>query len=275
MRRYLVVANETLGGTRLVDELDSRHAKGPSQFVVVVPASIPKEGLTWTEGEARGLAQDRLDRVLQRLRDRGIEADGRIAGVDPYLAIENLLRDDQFDEVILSSSPAGLRSWKGNLLKRMRGVNIPVTHVPGEPEQLTRETALTGVPLFGDLPKRHVRALAKASMFHTYREGDVIIEEKSDGSDLFVILDGRVKVTRDGKTVDHMSAGAIFGEISLLDPGPRTASVIAAAPTRCLSLRGKEFRSEIARDPALAKHLLQAAGRRMRERPTPSVPDMV
>lgn len=266
MRRYLVVANETLGGARLLDEIRARHAAADARFVVLVPASRPEEGLTWTEAEARGLAQDRLDRVLGRLQELGVQGEGRLGDADPYLAIDDVLRGDHFDEIILSSPPSGLSSWKGNLLKRVRGdFGLTVTHVPGEPEQVTREEALARVPLFADLPKRHVRALAKASMFYTYRKGDTIVGDRSEGTDLFVMLDGRVKVIRGGRTVDHMSAGDIFGEISLLDPGPRTASVIAETPTRCLSLPGKQFRAAVERDAALARNLLQAAGKRMRE----------
>ena len=87
----------------------------------------------------------------------------------------------------------------------------------------------------------------------------------SSGSDLYVILDGRVKVQQDGRTVARLAAGEMFGEISLLDPGPRTADVVAEGPTRCLHLSGRDFQDALEADPRLAISVLQAVGKRLRE----------
>jgi hypothetical protein len=102
-------------------------------------------------------------------------------------------------------------------------------------------------------------------MVENYREGTTIVEAGSVGSDLYVILDGRVKVIADDLTVDHLSVGEIFGETSLLAPGPRTATVAAEAPTRCLVLSGEDLREAIARDAQLAAKILEAAGERLRD----------
>jgi CRP-like cAMP-binding protein len=266
MRRYLVVADETVGGKPLLDKIGDRHGAGPSRFLVLVPARVPKEGLTWTEYEARALAEDRLERMLNHLHELGVQGDGQVADADPFLAIEDALREEQFDEVILSA-PSKRSGWmKPDLPGKLEeAFGLSVTYVPGEREDAVRETALTRTSLFAGLPKRHRRALAKLTMVHSYREGTTIVEEGSLGSDLYVILDGRVKVNIGERTVEHLSVGEIFGETSLLAPGPRTASVIAEAPTRCLRLPGEDVRTAMARDAELTTNVLEAAGGRLRE----------
>jgi CRP-like cAMP-binding protein len=266
MRRYLVVADETVGGKALLDEIGSRSDGGASSFLVLVPASVPKEGLTWTESEARGLAADRLERVLNHLRELGVEGDGRVADPDPFLAIQDTLRGEKVDEVILSA-PSKRSGWmKPNLPGKVEAAfRVPVTFVPGEPDGAVRETALMRSAIFAGLPKRHLRALAKLAMIHSYREGTTIVEPGSREAGLHVILDGRVKVAVGDQTVDHLSVGDIFGEVSLLTADPGTATVIAEAPTRCLRLSGKDFRAATARDPQLAVSVFAATGGRLRE----------
>lgn len=267
MPRYLVIANETLGGQRLLDEIRTRNDREPSSFVLVVPAAPPKEGFTWSEAEAQGLARDRLERVLRDLRRQGVDGMGRVGDADPFMAIEDALREDGFDEIILSSSSPKSSGWfRPELEERVRkSFDLPVTYVAGEPDDAVRETALTRSPLFSELPQRHLRALAKLSMIHSYREGTTIVEENSAGSDVYAILDGRATVIREGRTLAHMSPGDVFGEISLLAPGPRTAAIVAQGPTRCLQLSGDDFRATTERDPELAARFIEAAGMRLRQ----------
>jgi hypothetical protein len=65
--------------------------------------------------------------------------------------------------------------------------------------------------------------------------------------------------------VEHLTVGEVFGEISLLDPGPRMATVIAEGPTRVLRLPGREFRPAMGRDPRFAARVVAAAGARLRD----------
>ena len=68
MRNYLVVANQTLAGEHLIEEVARRTSSGPSMFHVVVPAAPNREQVTWSEGEALAIAQQRLDAALQAFR---------------------------------------------------------------------------------------------------------------------------------------------------------------------------------------------------------------
>ena len=136
MRRYLVVANQTLGGEHLAEKVRACLAAGPSSFHVVVPATQPRDHAVWTEGEARAIAQQRLERALDRFKEMGAEARGEVGDEQPLEAIADAMRDQQFDEVILSTLTPGVSRWlKQDLPHRAeRGCGVPVTHIIGEPE---------------------------------------------------------------------------------------------------------------------------------------------
>ncbi len=267
MNRYLVVADHTLGGETLMAAVRDRAGKGASHFFILIPASSPRGGLSWTESEASLIAQDRLDRALTRFSEVGARAEGRVGDADPFLAVDDVLREERFDEVIISTlSQRTSRALKADLPGRVRNAfGLPVTHIPSAPEPTPSEDALKHVPLFATLSKRRLRALARASVIGEYRDGENIVKAGTSGSDLYVILDGRVNVLQGGGIVARMAAGEMFGEISLLDPGPRTADVIAEGPTRCLHLSGRDFQDALEADPKLAISVLQAVGKRLRQ----------
>ena len=136
MRRYLVVANQTLGGERLQAEIRQRVLDGPCRFHVLVPATKPADHAFWTEGEAHAIAERRLDAALSRLHGMGILATGQVGDASPVLAVADVLLRDRFDEVILSTLPPGLSRWLHlDLPHRLSSrIRIPVTHVVSEPE---------------------------------------------------------------------------------------------------------------------------------------------
>jgi hypothetical protein len=138
MRRYLVVANQTLGGEHLTQKVKELLAEGTCRFHVLVPATIPADHAVYTEGEAVALAQARLDDALKRFRDMGAEADGEVGDANPLEAIGDALRDEKFDEIVLSTLPVGASRWlKQDLPHRVeRSFELPVVHIVGEPEAL-------------------------------------------------------------------------------------------------------------------------------------------
>ena len=114
------------------------------------------------------------------------------------------------------------------------------------------------------MPKRHLRSIAKVTGVREYDKGASIIREGDPGSTFYVLLDGRARVVRGGRTVTHLSAGDFFGEISLLDAGTRTANVIAESPLRCLTLGEKDFAKILAGEPVLATRILRELAARLR-----------
>jgi hypothetical protein len=136
MTRYLVVANQTLGGDVLRQEVQSLVRDGPCSFHVVVPATPPHEHLTWTEGEAVVLAKERLEHALTMFRGLGVEASGEVGDKNPVLAIDDALRHHAADAIVLSTLPPGRSRWLGNHLPKKveRRFRLPVHHVVAEVE---------------------------------------------------------------------------------------------------------------------------------------------
>jgi hypothetical protein len=133
VRRYLVVANQTLGGEPLTEEIRRRLREGPCRFHVLVPATPadylatvgyivespfaplvvhPRdlEGLP-SEDEGRRQAQERLDRTLEQFRGCGVEAAGEVGHPDPLTAVADVLERQEVDEIIVSTLPSRLSRW--------------------------------------------------------------------------------------------------------------------------------------------------------------------
>jgi hypothetical protein len=136
MRRYLVVANQTLGGEHLAKTVGACQSAGPARFHIVVPATVPQDHAVWTEGEAKALATRRLDAAVERFRELGAEVDGEVGDERPLQAIADALQERQFDEIILSTLPPGVSRWlRQDLPHRVeRQFDLPVRHVIGAPE---------------------------------------------------------------------------------------------------------------------------------------------
>jgi nucleotide-binding universal stress UspA family protein len=129
MRRYLVVANQTLGGDDLLVLL-RELAESPSTFHVLVPASPPVDHL-WTEGEAAAIARRRLDTALERFRTLGIEVTGEVGDARPMQAIDDVLARESFDGIVISTLPPRLSRWlRLDLVHRVQTTfGLPVRHV--------------------------------------------------------------------------------------------------------------------------------------------------
>jgi CRP-like cAMP-binding protein len=127
-----------------------------------------------------------------------------------------------------------------------------------------RLAALAKIPLFARVPHRHLRSVLKRMGEYQYEDGAVILKEARQGEVLFVLLDGSARVVRGGRTVARLGSGDFFGEIAVLDRRPRTASVIATSPLRCLTLHRDDLREVIAGEPEVAWALLGGLASRLR-----------
>jgi hypothetical protein len=133
VHRYLVVANQTLGGEPIVARIRELARDGPSAFHLVVPATPPTNH-TWTEGETRAQARERLDDALRRFAELDIQAEGEVGDGSPMLAIADAIREHgPFDAIVLSTLPPGPSRWlKLDLPHRAESFGLPVVHVVGE-----------------------------------------------------------------------------------------------------------------------------------------------
>lgn len=129
---------------------------------------------------------------------------------------------------------------------------------------------LSQVPLFAHLSPRHRKRLADSAKEARFMQGAKVVTQGEEGESFYVVLEGQAKVVNGGgKVLNRLLPGEFFGEISLLDGGARTATVIAETPLVTLELTRKAFRRVLADEPAVAVKLLEHSARMLRrlERP--------
>ena len=125
--------------------------------------------------------------------------------------------------------------------------------------------ALRRAPLFENLSRGDLVELAKRTEDVEVEEGKVLAREGDLGSEFFVVVDGEVAVTKDGRELRRLGAGDFFGEIALIWDSPRrTATVTAATPLRFFVLTRQAFRSLIDHHPDIERNVQEALEERVR-----------
>jgi CRP-like cAMP-binding protein len=130
--------------------------------------------------------------------------------------------------------------------------------------QDTKADALGRCPFFADLSRGELRELAKVTEDLEVEEGKTLTREGASGSEFFVIVDGEVAVTKDGSEIRTMGEGDFFGEISLLEDRPRTATVTAKTPLRFFVLTRQNFRALLDKQPEIDEKVTTALEERLR-----------
>jgi len=133
--------------------------------------------------------------------------------------------------------------------------------VVGKDERAAR---LRAVPLFSTCTDRQLEFIATRVDELDFPMGKVLTEEGQSGGDFFIIMSGSADVRRGGRTVNRMKAGDFFGEIALLDNGPRSATVVATSPLRALVLGPSQFQDVLFQDGEIARQILYAVTKRLR-----------
>jgi flavin reductase (DIM6/NTAB) family NADH-FMN oxidoreductase RutF len=141
------------------------------------------------------------------------------------------------------------------------GEGRPLLFHAGQYERLP----LAQVSVFAGLPLDLQRAILAGGEERTFEEGQSVIGEGDEGDILFLLLDGTVRVERGGRQVTTLVAGDFFGEVSVLDGGPRTAAVVASTPARCVTVSGETLRQTLRAQPDVAWAMLQVVASRLRE----------
>ena len=120
------------------------------------------------------------------------------------------------------------------------------------------------VPLFSECTKKELRAIASAAKEITHKKGDVLAREGDKGIGFFVIADGTAGVDVGQSKRGRLGPGDFFGEISLLDEGPRSATVVAETPMTLYGLTAWAFKQLVAQNPSIAQKLLKVMADRLR-----------
>jgi CRP/FNR family cyclic AMP-dependent transcriptional regulator len=124
---------------------------------------------------------------------------------------------------------------------------------------------LGSIPLFSALSRKELQRVARASDEVGVKEGHELVRQGEIGREMFVLVSGTATVKRNGRKIGTASPGNAIGELSLLDKGPRTATVTADSDCRVLVLGAREFAAVLDDLPGVAHKIMAALASRIRE----------
>jgi len=226
MPHILVVANQTIGGGKLLETVKERAKQEDTSFTLVVPMTKPRSGYVIYDDAVRDSAQVRLDLTLSYLRGEDVVASGELGDEDPYTATLDAVHEYGPDEVIISTLPHSSSGWlRRDLIERIQDVaGVPVTH-------LISDLDADGLPFQVTLIVANVTA-GRGKLRARMKE---IAAEAEDM--LFIVVvplqahnDGRaaaVARARLGNTLDKLRREGLLVAGMLGDPDPYTATMNA------------------------------------------------
>jgi CRP-like cAMP-binding protein len=124
---------------------------------------------------------------------------------------------------------------------------------------------LASIPLFSALSRKELQRVARASDEVTVKEGHELIRQGDVGREMFVVVEGSASVKRNGRKLGTAGPGSAIGELSLLDKGPRTATVVADGQCTVLVLGAREFAGVLDEVPGLAHKIMASLATRIRD----------
>jgi CRP-like cAMP-binding protein len=129
---------------------------------------------------------------------------------------------------------------------------------------MPHEEFLGRVPIFANCSAEEVSAVAAVAQESFFQPGQIIVTQGTPGQAFYMIIAGRVEILRDGVSLGAFGPGDFFGEMSLLDSAPRSATIRALDQVQCLMLSSWDFRALLERHPSIAIKLLEVLSRRLR-----------
>ena len=183
--------------------------------------------------------------------------------------LHNYLKEDEIEPLLRSVKPeyraepfiqlANRRGGADNItvivIEADEGVSPQEADLLHEEFNLRMET-LRNVPLYRDLSYKELVQIFNITEVRAFRAGETIFEEGEEGSEFCIILSGEIELSAQGKPFKRMRAGTHFGEMSLIDQQPRSATVTAVTDTNLLVISRKDFLALLRRDAHLAAKLL-------------------
>jgi len=124
---------------------------------------------------------------------------------------------------------------------------------------------LSSVPLFAQCTKAELKSLARHTSDITAEPDQILIKEGQGAYDFFVIVSGEAEVSRDGKVVGRLRDGDYFGELGLLAPALRDATVVARSPMELIVLSQWDFEHALEEAPGMTRRLLTGMAHRLRD----------
>jgi hypothetical protein len=225
MKEILVVANRTLGGTKLLDAVRQRASGGDVRFRLVVPQSQPTAGLVIYDEAVRESAQARVDLALSLVADESIEATGEVGDPDPFLATMDAVAERRPEEIIISTHPAQHSGWlRRDLIERIRNASgLPVEHIVIDLEHDGLAFNVTLVLASKTLGGQELLERLQAKAGGGARRVFVVVVPQPDGSGGAP----RIARARLAAMLDQLHRDGLVGSGMIGDPDPYTAAVNA------------------------------------------------
>ena len=129
---------------------------------------------------------------------------------------------------------------------------------------MAHEEFLARVPIFSNCTPAEIAAIASVAQDSGFQPGQIIVTQGTPGQAFYLILAGRVEIIRDGQSLGAFGPGDFFGEMSLLDHAPRSATIKAVDQTLCMMLSSWDFKAVLEKYPSIAVKLLEVLSRRLR-----------
>lgn len=224
MANVLVVANETIGGRKLLEAVRARAAKGDAKFFLCVPQNRPQHGTVIYDEAVRDAAQVRVDLAEQFMSAEGIEITGDVGDPDPYTAAMDAIAEARADEVIVSTLPQTASGWlRRDLIERIAASSgLPVEHVVSDLEA-------EGLPFTVTLVVANQTSESQSLL-------DALKQKATDDKHLFIVViplsDGSGEATADARrhlshTLATMREAGLVCAGMIGDPDPYAATMNA------------------------------------------------
>lgn len=168
--------------------------------------------------------------------------------------------------VALGQPPPGLAAGDPDpVVARLARALLAPAGRPTMYSTLEKILMLKGTPLFAGVAAEDLSSIARLAQERSFAPGERIVTEGELGDQLYLIMSGSVAVTRGGEQVNTLSPGDAFGEISVLDAGPRTATVTAIVETEVLEVTSEEFYEILYEQAEIAEGVIRMLVKRLRE----------
>lgn len=226
MTDVLVVANQTLGGAKLLDAVRARAAAG-TRVRLVVPLTKPSAGLVIYDDAVRDAAQVRIDLAMSVLTSEGIEATGEIGDPDPFSATMDAISERRPDEIILSTLPATSSGWlRRDLLERIQNASgLPVEHIVTDPDADEFPFRVTLVVANRTSSGQELIEHLRAKVAHGERHLFIAVVPQQDGQGAAP----REARGRLAAMLDLLQRSGLVASGMIGDPDPYTATVNSLA----------------------------------------------
>ena len=262
---------QTLGGdatgvNALRDALVSPDQSARSAAITTLSGRLSKDAAArMSEAYSRALE------TVKKIVDLPTSLRTHFTSPDPYIRaaafymFESLDEPTEADYAALSQAEHPIVSELIEVSKRLAAGRT----IMAEPTTFAKMIGIKSVGIFDGLEPEDLAQIARAGTESWFRQGDVLCREGELGEEVFVLLTGEVTITRKDGVADHVvgveGPGSVIGELAVLDPAPRQATVTASSTAvRTLRLAGAPFRKALYASPALSEVIIRKLAQRLR-----------